>query len=100
MTDAGIRECGLSVEHEADRLDGFNGERLIGLDERTLMREVVHTDGISRVERSPERSEHFIAHTGATISRRTHHRPHLPITGHLCKPSATVSVRGLPREKL
>ena len=100
MTDARVGERGLSVEHEADGLHRFNGERLIGLNQRALMREIVHTDWVSSVERSPERSEHLVAHTGATIPRRTHHRPHLPITGLLCKPSATVPVRVLPMEKL
>src|SRR4026209_2954425 len=100
MTDARIGECGLSGEHQADGLDRFDGKRLISLDQRAYMREIVHRDRVASVERSPERSEHFIAHTGPTIPRRSHHQLHPPIAGHLCKPSATVSAGDLPREKL
>ena len=73
MTDARIGDGGLAVEHQADRLYRFDGERLMGFDQRAVMREIVHANRVPGIEGSPERSENLESHSAAAIARCTHH---------------------------
>jgi hypothetical protein len=93
VPDARVGHCRLAVEHQADRLDGLDGERLVGLDECALVREIAHANRVAGVEGSPERSEHFESNPASSIPRRPHHRS-LPIVfPHLCK---AVTTTGYP----
>ena len=91
MADARIGDGGLAVEHQADRLHRFDGERLMGFDERAMMREIVHANRVPGVEGSPERSENFESHSTPAIARCTHHKRGPSIFAlRLCKRIATV----------
>ena len=69
VTDAGVGDRRLAVEHQADRLDRLDGKRLMSLDECAMVREVVHANRVSGVEASPEGSEHFEPHPSSAIAR-------------------------------
>ena len=73
MADAGISDRGLAIEHQADRLDRLDRERLMSFDQRTVMRKVMHTDCVPGVETAPEGPEHLESHPGAAIARCSHH---------------------------
>ena len=80
----------LAVEDETHRLDRFNGEWLMGFDQRAVVREIVHTHRVTRIERPPERAEYFETHAGSSIPGCFDaHRPSIPVT-------AVQSVRHAP----
>lgn len=80
----------LAVEHQAHRLDRLDRQRLMGFDQRTMMREIVHTHWFAGIKRSPEGSEHFKSHSRAAISGSAHHHRRVMSDPPLCKPSATA----------
>ena len=73
VPDAGVGNCGLSVEHQADRLHRFDRERLMSFNQRALMCEIVHPHRVSGVEGPPERSEHLESHPSSAIARCAYH---------------------------
>lgn len=75
VTNARIRNRRLPVERQAHGLNRLDGQRLMGFDQRAMMREIVHADRIAGVERSPERAEHFETHAGSSITCRFHAHP-------------------------
>lgn len=81
VPDAGVGDRGLAVEHQANGLDRFNRERLMGFDQRAVVCEVVNTHRVPGIERSPERSKHFETNSRSAITRRAHHA-----FGHSAKP--------------
>ena len=90
MTHARVGDRGLAIEHQTDGLHGLDGQGLMGLDERAMVREIVHSHRIAGVELSPERPEHFKARPGSAIAGRAHQRSHLVTIGHVnCKRIAT-----------
>ena len=72
MAHARIGERGLAVERQADRLNGFNCQRLMRFDQGAVMRKVDHTSRVSGIEGAPERTEHLESDLSPTISRRPH----------------------------
>jgi hypothetical protein len=74
MPNARVGHRRFAVEDQAHRLNRFHGKRLMGFDQRAVVRQVVHAHRVTGVERSPERAEHFESHTAPTIARRRAHR--------------------------
>ena len=72
MAHARIGDGGLAVEHQADRLDRFHRQGLVGLDEGALRRQVPDPDRVAGIEGSPERSEDLEPDLCATITGRSH----------------------------
>ena len=72
VPDARVGQRGLAVEHEADRLNGLDRERLMGFDQRALLSEIVHPHRIPGIEGSPERSKHFESNSMPSIAWRSH----------------------------
>ena len=73
VADAGVGDCGLAIEHQANRLNRLDRQRLMSFDQRAVVREVVNTDCITGVEGPPESSEDLESHSGAAIARCSHH---------------------------
>jgi hypothetical protein len=74
VPDPRVGDRGLAIEHQADRLDRLDRERLVGFDQRAVVCEVMHAHRIAGVEGSPERSEDFETHPGSSIAGGSHHR--------------------------
>ena len=79
VTYARIGNRGLTVEHEAHRLNGLDRKRLTRLDQRAMMREVVYASRFSGIERSPKRTKYLVPNMGPSIAWRTHHDTRLSI---------------------
>ena len=75
VPDSGVGECGLAVECQAYRLNGFDCQRLMCFDQRALMRQVEDTNSVSGIEGAPKRTKHLEADVSPAISRRAHHHP-------------------------
>lgn len=50
MPDAGVGNRRLPVQRQAHGLDGFDGKRLMGFDQRAVMCEVMHPHRIAGIE--------------------------------------------------
>jgi hypothetical protein len=74
VTHPRVGDRGLAIEHQAHRLHGLDGEWLMRFDQRAVMCEIVHPDGVAGVERPPERSEDFETDSRSSIAGRAHHR--------------------------
>ena len=72
MADPRICQRRLTIENQADSLNGFDREGLMSLNQGAVMREVVHADRVAGIECSPERPEDLKPNPGPTISRCSH----------------------------
>jgi hypothetical protein len=91
MPDPGVGNCCLAVERQANRLDRFDGERLLGLDESTVRRQVMQSGCVTDVKSTPKRAEHFESDPQSTVARRTHHHTR---SLHECKPITISNLQG------
>ena len=97
VTDPGVGNCRLTVDHQAYGLNGLDGERLLRFDQRTVRGQVVDPHGFAGVKRSPERTEHLEPHPSSPISgRTTHHLAAIRFT--VCKAFTIGGVTASQRE--
>jgi len=91
VPDTSVSEGGLAVEHQANPLNGLDSERLVGLDQRAMMRNVVDADRVTRIKGAPEGPEDLKSNPISTVTWRSH----LSITVHrrpcLCNLFAIVA---------
>jgi hypothetical protein len=73
VTNARVSDGRLAVERQANRLHRLDRKRLMRFDQRTVMREVVDADRVTRIEGAPERTEHFEPDPSATVAGCSRH---------------------------
>ena len=73
MPDLGVGQGRLPVQDQAHPLNGFDGERLVRLDQRAMVRNIAQLNRVPGVEGSPEGPEDLKTNPGPAITRCSHH---------------------------
>ena len=97
VPDSSVSESGLAIEHQADPLNGLDSQRLVGFDQRSMVRNIVDANRVTRIKGAPEGPEDLKPNPISTVTWRSH----LSITVHrrpcLCNLFAIVVILP-PRE--
>jgi hypothetical protein len=73
VSNSGLRDSRLAVEHQADGLHGFHSEHLTRFDEGAMRSEIPDSYRPAGVEGPPEGTEYFKPDIRSSIRRCPHH---------------------------